>query len=122
MARKLAADHGCPVGIVRDAWAWRLESVSPAIVDRITRHDPHVLGWTQFQRETCPPSVALRNALNALSEEEASDAAAVLAERFGKPDAARSAGGSNAWVARDNRLVVFDSQMQRWRLGEYAGL
>lgn len=96
VARKLALDHGCPLDLVPDAWAWRVDRVSPRIIDAITREDASVLGWTQFQRETCPPSLALRNALNAVTSDELADIAPVLAERFGKPAGPHAGGDPNA--------------------------
>ncbi len=120
IARALAIAHGCPLDIVPGAWAWRVEHVSPPIIDLITREDAHVAGWTKFARETCPPSLALRNALNAMTGEEIVNASGVLAERFGKPGP--HAGGERAeWIARDNRIVYYDEQAGEWSLGDYAG-
>lgn len=121
VARTLATKHGCPLDLVRDAWAWRVDHVSPRIIDLITRNDASVMGWTHFQRETCPPSVALRNALNALTSEEAANAADVLAQRFGKPSGSHPGGDPDQWIAADGRIVFFDADASEWRLGDYTG-
>ncbi|HET9096943.1 MAG TPA: hypothetical protein VFN37_09795 [Candidatus Baltobacteraceae bacterium] len=120
VARKLAVEHGCPLDLVGDAWAWRVDRVSPHIIDLITRDDASVLGWTQFQREMCPPSLALRNALNAVTSGELANIAGVLAERFAK-SGPHTGGDPHQWIAADNRIVFFDADAQEWRLGGYAG-
>lgn len=121
IARKLALDHGCPLDLVRDAWAWRVERVSSRIIDMMTRDDPHVQGWTKFQRETCPPSLALRNALNSVSKDELAAISGALTERFGKPGHAYVEGDPTRWIAADGRIVHLDAQTGEWRLGDYAG-
>lgn len=121
VARKLALDHGCPLDLVPGAWAWRVEGVSSRDIDDLTRSDASVMGWTQFQRETCPSSLALRNAINAVTKDELVDIAGTLAERFGRPGNAHAEGDPNRWIAKDNRVVFFDERTGEWRLGDYAG-
>lgn len=119
VAGELAIAHGCPLDLVGDAWAWRIEGANARIVDLITRDDGSVHGWTQFSRETPPPSVALRNALEALTAAERQRAAGILARRFGKGGPV--AGAQDArWVAGDNRIVYYDAQTGHWKLGDYV--
>lgn len=121
VARKLALEHGCPLDIVPGAWAWRIDRASARIIDLITRKDSSVSGWTQFSRETCPPSVALRNALNSMNSDEIANASSILAERFARPQGPHGGGEANQWIARDDRIVFFDQETGEWSLGDYAG-
>lgn len=120
IARALAIDHGCPIDMVPDAWAWRLDGADVQKVDGLTRSDRAIMGWTQYQRETCPPSLALRNALNAVTRDEVPSISGELEARFASPGGAHFAGDPNQWVARDNRVVFFDPEREEWRLGDYA--
>ena len=119
VARELAIAHGAPLDLVGDAWAWRVEGANARIIDLITRDDAGVHGWTQFARETCAPSVALRNALNALAPDERERAADTLARRFGKGGPGPGGDGGR-WIAADNRSVYYDAQSGHWKLGDYV--
>lgn len=121
VARKLAGDHGCPVGLVPDAWAWRVEGADSQKIDELTREDRSVMGWTQNQREQCAPSVALRNALGAFSNEELPGVAPSIEKRFADPAHPRSESDPSRWIARDHRVVFYDAERQEWRLGDYVG-
>jgi hypothetical protein len=120
VARKLAGDHGCPVGEIPDAWAWRLDGADWRKIDELTRDDRAVMGWTRDQHERCAPSVALRNALNAVARDEITSIAQTI-ERFIRPGQAPGDGGADRWIARDGRIVFFDAQREEWQLGDYAG-
>lgn len=121
IARALAISHGCPIDVVPDTWAWRIDGVNLRQIDDLTQDDRAVMGWTQYQRETCAPSLALQNALNAITPDEMAKAAPELEERFAKPGHAHVAGDPNQWIARDDRVVFFDAAREEWRLGDYTG-
>lgn len=121
VARKLAGDHGCPIDFARDAWAWRIDAADPQKIDELTRNDRAVMGWTTNNRERCAPSVALRNALNAVSKEEAPQIYGSIETRFAKAGHSHLESDPNQWIARDDRVVFFDFDRQEWRLGDYVG-
>ena len=121
VARKLANDHGCPAGVLNEAWAWRISGADSRTVDELTADDPAVMGWTQNQREGCEPSVALRNTLNAVTKEEIPNVSEFIEGRFAKPGHAHDRNDPERWLAKDDRVVYYDTERQEWRLGEYAG-
>ncbi|MGZ3499127.1 MAG: hypothetical protein ACXWNK_14245 [Vulcanimicrobiaceae bacterium] len=121
VARKLASAHGCPIGSVTDAWALRIEGAEPRDLDALTRKDPAVIGWAENRRETCAPSVALRNALNAITKAEYDEFGRDLGGRFGILKQGHREGFPDQWIARDNRIVFFDAERSEWSLGDYVG-
>jgi hypothetical protein len=121
IAAALAAEHGCPVGLVAGAWAIAVTgSIDEGDLDALTRDDPAVLGWTADRNATCAPSVALRNALNALTPQERGRLAQRVAARFLSPDASPADAERGRMTASDGRHVVFDEALSQWRLGDYA--
>ena len=119
VARELARDHGCPIEIVRDAWAWRLDGAEPHEIDDATRDDPAVMGWTAFSRGVIPASVALRSCLNALSRDEITTAEREIATRYARTPDPFDAGDRTRWVARDDRVVRYDAIAGQWLLDAY---
>lgn len=120
VARDLALSHGCPVGAVEQTWAMRVDGVEEHEIDALTRDDHAVMGWTDNPRETCAPSIALRNALNALSRPEYESIGATLVSRFA--DQSRIQGLLDRWIARDRRIVYFDPDRNAWFLGDYVAM
>ncbi|MGZ3504886.1 MAG: hypothetical protein ACXWNK_17375 [Vulcanimicrobiaceae bacterium] len=121
IARKLASAHGCPIGDISDVWALRIEGADPSELDALTREDPAVMGWTENRRESCAPSVALRNALNAITKTEYDEIGNKLGLRFAVTEHRCGEGAPDRWIARDNRIVFFDIERSEWRLGDYTG-
>jgi hypothetical protein len=122
IARSLALRHGCPVGVIDGAWAAGVTgSVDAGEFDRLTQDDSAVMGWTEDRRASCPASLALRNALNALTPSERDGLTFAVAAQF-LPAGTRGADVSDCrdFVARDGRHVVFDAADSRWRLGEFT--
>ncbi|HVA26552.1 MAG TPA: hypothetical protein VNF68_00095 [Candidatus Baltobacteraceae bacterium] len=121
IAEALALEHGCSIGIVEGAWAVSIVGdVDEREFDALTRDDPAVMGWSPDRNAKCPPSVALRNALNSLNPTERDALASNVAARFLRPAGSAEKLGDKQWLARDGRLVVFDDELAQWRLGEYA--
>ncbi len=121
IARKLANAHGCPMSVVGDVWARRIEGADTGELDALTREDRAVMGWTENRRETCAPSVALRNAFNAITKAEYDAVGDELGRRFGTPAVERDERAPEQWIAHDQRIVCFDPERSEWRLGDYAG-
>ncbi|MGZ3497778.1 MAG: hypothetical protein ACXVAC_15920 [Vulcanimicrobiaceae bacterium] len=121
IARKLAIAHGCPISVVSDVWALRIEGAAAGELDALTREDSAVMGWTENRRETCAPSVALRNALNAITKTEYDEVGNELGRRFAILEHRHGEDALDRWIARDNRVVFFDAERSEWRLGDYAG-
>jgi hypothetical protein len=122
IARSLALRHGCPVGVIDDAWAASVTgTVDPGEFDKLTRGDPAVMGWTEDRRATCPASLALRNALNALTPSERDGLTFAVAAPF-LPPGTRDGDVRDRrdLVARDGRHVVFDAAESRWLLSEFT--
>ncbi len=120
IARALALDHGCPIGLVRDAWAWRIERADTHEIDDVSRDDPAVMGWTAFAREVIPASVALRNCLNALTDDEIAAHEAEIAARFARAVNPFEGGDRRRWVARDDRVVRYDDGAGAWLFDAYV--
>lgn len=122
IARSLASRHGCPVGLVDEAWAVSVGGIADAgEFDKLTQSDPAVMGWTEDRRARCPTSVALRNALNALAPGEQDGLTFAVAAPFLPPGARdEDVCGRRELVARDGRHVVFDETHSQWRLGEFT--
>ena len=120
-ARQLAVSHGCPLGLVGDAWAARIEGADEHEVDRLTRDDPSIMGWTNNPRESIAASVALRNLLSTLSNDEYRASAPEFIKRFAKAHVSSEQEHSDRWIARDRRVVYRDPDDGAWQLGEYAG-
>jgi hypothetical protein len=121
IARSLALRHGCPLGVVDGAWAASVTgSVEAGEFDQLTRDDPAVMGWTEDRQATCPESLALRNALNALTPSERDALTFAVAAPF-LPAGTRGeeVRDRRDLVARDGRHVVFDATHSRWRLGKF---
>ncbi len=122
VAHELASTHGCPIDMVQDAWALRVDGADENEIDALTRDDRSVMGWTENAREACTASVALRNALNALTRDEYQVMGETLAKRFAMTGPSPGKTLPNRWTAKDNRIVYYDAERLEWRLGAYAGM
>jgi hypothetical protein len=122
IARRLALRHGCPVGIVEGAWAASVIGVADdGEFDKLTQDDPSVMGWTEDRGATCPPSLALCNALNSLKLGERDGLTFAVTSAFLPPGTeAEHIRNRRDLVARDGRRVVFDEARSRWHLGEFT--